>query len=138
MNQRVDGIVAARLWGGLTAAAGSATVMLALRRRRPGRTGVPRLVLGALGARQIVQGGLVMLAPTSNMVTLAIAVEVLHGSSMLPVAASPRYRRPALLAAGQAAAFALAGRAALATLVAPFPPFKDERRRQFAGSSAPN
>jgi hypothetical protein len=116
VTQRVNGMMAARLWGGLSVAAGVATVVLALRRQSRGHNGVPRSVVGALGARQVVQGGLVMLAPTSDMVKLAIAVEVLHGTSMVPVALWPRYRRPALLAAGQAAAFALGGRAALATL----------------------
>jgi hypothetical protein len=116
VTRSLSGVAAARVWGVLTAAAGSATLVVASRPRLPGRERVPRLVVGVLGARQVMQGSLVMLAPTSDMVKLAIAVEVVHGSSMLPVAAWPRYRRPALLAAGQAALFALAGRAALAAL----------------------
>jgi len=116
MTKAATGVVAARLWGGCTAAAGMATLVLALRPRKPESVAAPRLVVGALGARQVVQGGLVMLAPTADMVTLAIGVEVLHGASMMPVAAWARYRRPALLAAGQAALFAAAGGAVLSAL----------------------
>ena len=111
----MNGVVVARLWGGLIAAAGVISLVFAYRHpRREGDS--PRLVVAALGARQLVQGALVVLAPTADMVTLAVGVEILHGSSMLPVAALTRYRRPALLAAGQAALFAVTGRATLATM----------------------
>jgi hypothetical protein len=113
MTPAPTGMVMARAWGGLTVALGAATLLVAFRRRKPGSTGVPRLVVGLLGARQVVQGGLVMLAPTSDMVKLAIGVEVLHASSMVPVAAWPRFRRPALLACGQAVISAALGRAVL-------------------------
>ncbi len=116
MTPPVSGIAAARVWGGLTVAAGAATLVLAFRRRAPDAPDVPRIVVAALGARQVVQGGLVLLAPTADMVKLAIGVEILHGSSMVPVAMWARYRRPALLAAGQAALFASAGGAVLSTL----------------------
>ncbi len=115
MSPGVNSVVMARIWGGLTAAAGVVTLILATRGREPGSTGAPRLVVGALGARQVVQGAIIVLAPTPDLVTFAVGVEILHGSSMLPVAAWPRYRRPALLAAGQAALFALAGGAIIST-----------------------
>ena len=69
-----------------------------------------------LGARLVAQHALVLAAPTASSVRLAVAIDGLHAASMLPVVALPRYRRAALVTGGAAASFALAGRAAAASL----------------------
>ncbi|RZU32362.1 hypothetical protein [Blastococcus saxobsidens] len=69
-----------------------------------------------LGARLVAQHALVLAAPTAAAVRLSAAVDGLHAASMLPVLALPRYRRAALLTGGPAAASALAGRSAAASL----------------------
>ncbi|MFC4245136.1 hypothetical protein ACFOYW_17345 [Gryllotalpicola reticulitermitis] len=56
------------------------------------------------GARHIVQAALTIAAP--ELRTLGLLTDGLHAASMLVVAASPRYRRPALSQAVLAAAFA--------------------------------
>lgn len=72
----------------------------------PRSTGVARV----LGARQLAQGALTALTAGPRVTGGAAAVEGLHGTSMVALAAaSSRYRRLALVSAAVAATEALAG-----------------------------
>ena len=67
-----------------------------------------------LGARLVVQHGVVVTAPTVGLVRLGSAVDLAHAASMVPFVASPRYGRAARISGGLAAAYA-----AIALAVAP-------------------
>jgi hypothetical protein len=107
----------AMAWGLTTALAGAGT-LLATGRLAAGtknRTRAPAGIVVALGLRQLAQGTVVAVAPTSEVVAGATAIDVLHGTSMVAAALFfPRYRRAAVLAAGTAAASAGVGGAILA------------------------
>jgi hypothetical protein len=70
-------------------------------------------VVRVLGARLVAQHAFVLVAPERPAARAASAVDLLHAVSMLPLVASPRYRRAALISGGVAAAYA-----ALAPMVA--------------------
>jgi hypothetical protein len=59
-----------------------------------------------LGARWVAQHTLVLVAPEVPVVRVATAVDLLHAASMVPLLASTRYRRAALISGGVAAAYA--------------------------------
>lgn len=67
-----------------------------------------------LGLRVAAQAGVELASRTPDALTASAIVDGLHAASMLPVLASSRYRRPALLSGGLAVASAsvlvLAGR----------------------------
>jgi hypothetical protein len=72
-------------------------------------------VVRVLGARQVVQHGVLLAAHDRPLTYAGVGVDVLHALSMLPFTRSPRYRRAALVSGGTAAASAaltaaLAGR----------------------------
>jgi hypothetical protein len=72
-----------------------------------------REVLRVLGARQVAQALVTGRAPTAAVLWLGAEVDVAHATSMVALAAiDRRYRRPALVDAAVATAFALAGAAA--------------------------
>lgn len=97
---------AARSWGATTAAVGA----VALFRPRPVATLVSgdgpapdTSVVRILGARQLLQGGVLFICPAPLLVIGGLVVDVLHATSMLAVAAiRPGYRRPALASAAVA------------------------------------
>jgi hypothetical protein len=60
----------------------------------------------ALGARLLTQHAAVLATPSSRLVRLGSAVDLLHAASMVPFVASPRYGRAARLSGGLAAAYA--------------------------------
>jgi hypothetical protein len=61
-------------------------------------------VIRVLGARVVVQAVAVLVRPSSGVLTAAAAVEAVHAASMGAVAAaSPRYRRAALISGAVAA-----------------------------------
>jgi hypothetical protein len=65
----------------------------------------PTAVVRLLGARLIGQGAAQLLQPAKGTARLAAAIEGAHGASMVGLAViSPRYRRPAVIAAAVAAA----------------------------------
>jgi hypothetical protein len=65
----------------------------------------PTTVVRLLGARLIGQGAAQLLHPAKGTARLAAAIEGAHGASMVGLAViSPRYRRPAVIAAAVAAA----------------------------------
>jgi hypothetical protein len=67
-------------------------------------------VVRVLGARQVTQAGLALAFPAEPLLGLGVAVDGLHALSMVPVAAAtPRWRRPALVSGLTATAFAIAG-----------------------------
>jgi hypothetical protein len=67
-------------------------------------------VVRVLGARQLAQAGLALAFPAAPLLGLGVGVDALHALSMVPVAAAaPRWRRPALVSALTATAFAAAG-----------------------------
>jgi hypothetical protein len=69
-------------------------------------------IIRLLGARMAAQGVAQLVRPSAGMAQLVAVVEGLHGSSMVGLAVlSPRYRRPALIAAAVAG---LSGAAELA------------------------
>ncbi len=73
-------------------------------------------VVRVLGARLVAQHAAVLAAPDAPLVRAASAVYLLHAVSMVPLLRSARYRRPALISGGVAAAYAalapaVAGRA---------------------------
>lgn len=71
------------------------------------KTGLARRGVRLAGARHIVQAALTLAVPELRV--LGVAVDGLHAASMIPVvAASRRYRRPALTQAVVAAVFAAA------------------------------
>jgi hypothetical protein len=65
-----------------------------------------------LGARLLLQHGVVLLEPHRALVRAASAVDLLHAASMVPFAASPRYGRAARLSGALAAAYAAVAMAA--------------------------
>ena len=66
-------------------------------RAATGRPSPHVAVLRVLGARQLVQGCLVLARPTPQAYRTAAVVDGLHALSMLPVLLHPRYRRAALV-----------------------------------------
>jgi hypothetical protein len=70
-----------------------------------------------LGARLVAQHGAVLTVPTTRLVRLGSAADLVHAASMVPFVASPRYGRAARISGGLAAAYA-----AVALAVAPRPP----------------
>lgn len=67
-------------------------------------------VVRVLGARQVTQAGLTLVFPAEPVLGLGVAVDALHALSMVALAAAtPRWRRPALVSGLTAAAFAAAG-----------------------------
>ncbi|TFV87696.1 hypothetical protein E4P40_11020 [Blastococcus sp. CT_GayMR20] len=60
-----------------------------------------------LGARQVAQYAVVLVAPTPAVVRVASAVELAHAASMVPVLRLPRYRRAASISGAVAAASAV-------------------------------
>jgi hypothetical protein len=112
-GQRSKAPTRARIWGAATAAVGALTLV------RPGP--VARLVSGTgptpetavvriLGGRQLLQGTAVLIRPAPALVIGALAVDVLHATSMVAAALIwPGYRRAELTSAAVAAASALAG-----------------------------
>ncbi len=72
--------------------------------------GPGRGAAGALAARDIAQGALLLARPAPASVEAGLVLDALHGLSMLPVAAlSPRYRTAAAVSAGAAAVWVAAG-----------------------------
>lgn len=83
---------------------------------KPGRVHIPRLdgsgqtVVRVLGSRHLVQAALSQSSPTSAVLALGAAVDLLHAASMVALAAADRRLRSAALAEGTVAfAFAVAG-----------------------------
>jgi hypothetical protein len=71
-------------------------------------------IIRLLGARIAAQGVAQLVRPSTGTTRLVAVVEALHGSSMVGLAVlSPRYRRPALIAAAVAG---LSGAAELAAI----------------------
>ena len=115
--------VGTRIWAAATAAAGAATLL------RPHT--VARLVSGSapapdtavvriLGGRQLLQGTVLLIRPTSLLVIGGLAVDVLHATSMLAAAVIwPGYRRAALASAAVAGTSAVAGALILRTTPRP-------------------
>ena len=64
-------------------------------------------VVRVLGARLVAQHAVVLAAPERTVIRLASAVDLLHAASMLPLLASPRYRRAAAISGGIAAGYAV-------------------------------
>ncbi len=103
----------ARVLGAVTFAAGAITVLrpdaLTRAAAEPDHSGPPAWIVRVLGARQLIQGMAILLAPTPAVLDVGKLVDVIHASSMLGLAAvSPRYRRAGLVSAATAAGFALA------------------------------
>jgi hypothetical protein len=65
-----------------------------------------------LGARLLLQNGVVLLEPHPVLVRAASAVDLAHAASMVPFAASARYGRAARLSGALAAAYAAVAMAA--------------------------
>jgi hypothetical protein len=65
-----------------------------------------------LGARLLLQHGVVLLEPHRTLVRAASAIDLLHAASMVPFTASPRYGRAARLSGALAAAYAAVAMAA--------------------------
>ncbi len=105
------GRTAVRGWGAATVLLG--VTMVAVPRRvgavAAGAGSVPGpLVVRVLGARDVVQGVLVVLHPSKSVVLVGCATDLLHAASMLPAARLfPAYRtaamRSAILAVGSSA-----------------------------------
>ena len=75
---------------------------------------VARRAIQFLGVRDLVQAGLTVAAPSRRVLRAGVAVDVVHGVSMLALAAGDRRRRPlALASAALAGAFAATGAVAL-------------------------
>ena len=66
----------------------------------------------ALGARLLLQHGVVFLEPHPVLVRAGSAIDLLHAASMVPFAASARYGRAARLSGALAAAYAAVAMAA--------------------------
>jgi len=103
----------ARIWGAATAVVG-ATAMLRAHHMAGAVSGggtVPdAAVVRFLGGRQLLQGTAVLIRPEPPLMIGALAVEVLHATSMVTAAVIwPGYRRAALTSAAVAAASAVAG-----------------------------
>ena len=75
-----------------------------------GRSAPDAAVVRLLGGRQLLQGIAVLIRPTPALVIGALAVDVLHGVSMVAAAVIwPGYRRAALTSAAVASTSAVAG-----------------------------
>jgi hypothetical protein len=96
----------------LAAAGGAWGLALLTRPHRVVTTLCPELprsrtwVVRALGARLVVQHAVVLAAPQTPVVRAAAVVDAIHAASMVPLLASPTYRRAALVSGGFAAAWA--------------------------------
>jgi hypothetical protein len=105
--------VGARIWAAASAAAGAVTLVRpqAVARLVSGTgTGPDAAVVRILGGRQLLQGTAVLIRPTPPLVIGGLAVDLLHGASMVAAAVIwPGYRRPALTSATVAGASAAAG-----------------------------
>ena len=66
-----------------------------------------RWLVQVLGARQVAQYAVVLLAPSPRVVRVASAVELVHAASMVPALRLPRYRRAAWISGAVAAASAV-------------------------------
>jgi hypothetical protein len=114
---------ASQAFGAASAVVGVATVVGATQvstaaagRGRPAPD--PRIAQ-VLGARQAIQGLLLVRDPSAAALGVGSAVDLSHALSMLPViAASSRFRRPAAISAAMAAGSAVLG-SALARRTAP-------------------
>ncbi|HEY8300560.1 MAG TPA: hypothetical protein VIG48_01550 [Jatrophihabitans sp.] len=99
----------------LTRALGAAQLALGLVLvSRPERVApsAPSWLVRILGARGLVQGALTVAVPDPAVLALGASVDTAHALSMVPVAiGSSRYRRPAAVSAGVAAALAAAAAA---------------------------
>ena len=105
--------VGLRIWAAATATAG-ALIMLrpqAVSRLVSGTGSTPdAAVVRVLGGRQLLQGAAVLIRPAPALIIGALAVDVLHATSMVAAALIwPGYRRAALTSAAVAAASAVAG-----------------------------
>jgi hypothetical protein len=107
------GPTVARAWAVSVGGLGVATVFGARQAARyaAGTGARPDLrVVRVLGARQTAQGVIVLAAPTTTTVGLAVFADAAHALSMFALAAAVRrYRRPALLSAFSATASACCG-----------------------------
>ena len=103
----------ASVWGAATAAVGATALLGAQRVAKAvsGGSGVPdAAVVRLLGGRQLLQGIAVLIRPTPTLIIGALAVDVLHGVSMVAAAVIwPGYRRAALTSAAVATTSAVAG-----------------------------
>ncbi len=104
---------AARSWGATTAAVGALAL---LRPRRVaglasgGGSAPDTPVVRILGARQLLQGGVLVIRPAPLLVIGGLVVDVLHAASMVAAAVIwPGYRRAALASAAVAGTSAVAG-----------------------------
>ena len=110
---RSRAVAQARIWGAATAAVGAAALL------RPGpvaqavsggRSAPDAAVVRLLGGRQLLQGIAVLIRPTPTLIIGALAVDVLHGVSMVAAAVIwPGYRRSGLTSAAVATTSAVAG-----------------------------
>ena len=105
--------VGVRIWAAATATAGAVTLVRpqAVARLVGGTGPTPdAAVVRILGGRQLLQGTIVLIRPTPALVIGGLAVDGLHGVSMVAAAVIwPSYRRAALSAAAFASASAVAG-----------------------------
>ncbi|MHA6783264.1 hypothetical protein ACVGOW_20060 [Pseudonocardia saturnea] len=96
------------VWGVVLLAVPDAVFALATR-HRAGEPRRARVVLRVLGARHLVQAGLVTLRPRSWVLTASASVDGVHAATCLGLAAlDRRWRRPVLIDAAVATAFCLA------------------------------
>jgi hypothetical protein len=103
----------ARVWGAATAAVGTAALLrprtVAEAVSGGGREPDAAVVRG-LGGRQLLQGTAVLIRPAPALVIGGVAVDVLHGASMVAAAVIWHgYRRAALVSAVVAGSSAIAG-----------------------------
>jgi hypothetical protein len=105
--------VGVRIWAAATATAGAVTLIRphAVARLVSGTGSTPVApVVRILGARQLLQGTAVLIRPAPALVIGALAVDVLHATSMVAAAVIwPGYRRAALTSAAVATTSAVAG-----------------------------
>lgn len=67
----------------------------------------PRWVVRLLGARQLLQAGVIAAVPTRTVLGFSAAIDGLHAASMVPAGLRwPALRRSATVSGGAAAAFA--------------------------------
>jgi hypothetical protein len=98
------GVVAGTV-GGLLTTCPSTVIDLTGGRRSP-----PAWLVRILGARYLIQGATVLIAPGRPVVIVATAVDATHAASMIAAACLwPAYRRPAGLSAAVATASAFTG-----------------------------
>lgn len=108
---------AARTWATVTAAVGALTMFRpqAVARLASGTGPTPNTpVVRILGGRLLLQGTAVLIRPTPVLVVGAVAIDVLHATSMIAAALIwPRYRHAAIGSAAVAGVSAAAGALAL-------------------------